>query len=168
MVKVENISYTEWALLVNNTKKKGRQCDEFQLLRYCYPQSAGDSYKHLIKKELTELETVLLKNAVKKYQCLMNICLEEADLEIAASAMRKLKKDIKDCLFFKKNQGYPESVKEEIMSEIERNLMLFQSEFRRFVQNSAQNNNNDFIQDMLYLCNKRNFAKILRECEENA
>ncbi len=168
MAEVKAVPYAAWLSLVEAVKKKGQACDEFLELQGCYPQSTGSLYEQMIHNELAQLENLLLKNAIKKYQKSINMSLEEADLEIAEFAIRNLKKSIRGCLFFTRINEYPEGVRKDLAIQTQERLLIFQAEFGEFLKRLAQDSNSYFAQDLIYLWKKWIPAKIILECKENA
>lgn len=162
-MKISDISYGEWLSLVNGTRNKGQVCNEFELLQKCYPKRAGSSCEQMIHNELAKLQTVLLKKAINKYQKAIILCLEESDLEIVEIAFRNLKKSIYCCLFFTRIEEYPDSIKENLKKQIQKNILAFQVEFELFLNQLALEDNSHFVQDLVYICKKRNLAKIVLE-----
>lgn len=141
--------------MINAVKSKGLACDELSVLKKVYPQVSGTAYDSMICNQLAKLEEYMLKETIRIFQKQMNHCLEENDLEIVKTAFAKLRKHIMNCLFFLQIPDYPESVKIQMGNEIKRNMDSFMNIFSKHLKKIEYAENNDFIQEYVYICRNR-------------
>lgn len=168
MQEVREVSYTEWLTLVKGVKEKGQNSNEFFELQNCYPHRSGDSYKQMLQCELAKLETVLIEKAIRNFERSIARSMNENDLEIAQNAICSLKKNVRGSMFFLSNGNYSEDIRINLLSELKKNLLLFQAEITRFLRKLELDNSSHFVQDLVYLCRKCNLLKIILECEKDA
>ena len=155
MDSITYIPYADWISLINAVKSKGLACDELNVLRKVYPQISGMAYDSMICNQLAKLEEYMLKETIRIFQKQMNNCLEENDLEILNPAFTRLRKHIVNCLFFLQIPDYPESVKTEMGNEIKKNVDSFMNVFLKYLKKIEHAENNDFIQEYVYICRNR-------------
>lgn len=149
------VSYADWIALIAVILEKGMTCQEFEQIKQVYPQTAGESHISMVYNELGRLEECLLMHSFSKFQNTINRCLEEMDLEIAEFAMRNLRRNLKDCLFFNDIPEFPESIKNKMTQEVKKNIEAFQEKYQKYLKKLAYSDSSVFVQDLIYMCKKR-------------
>lgn len=155
METTQYIPYAEWVALASAVREKGLRSQEFERMRRVYPQSAGPAYDPMVYRELARLEEHLLGHIFRRFQREINRCLEEADIEIAETAIGNLKRGISSCLFFCQIPEYPEEVRKGMEQEIRRYAQDFRRECLEYMRRLERSDSSDFIQELAYLCRKR-------------
>lgn len=155
MGDIKYVSYAEWIALIAAIQKKGMNAREFEQIKHTYPLVSGEAYTPLIYNELGKLEQYLLNSSFAKFQKAIGRCLEEMDLEIAESAMRNLKKNLAECLFFDGIEQYPPSVRARMAQEIQRIVESFWQEYLKYIKRLEYADGGSFVQDLAYMCKKK-------------
>lgn len=155
MNETQYVSYAEWVALIAAIQKKGITCQEFERIRTVYPQAAGEAYTPVIYKELGKLEEYLLDDSFLQFQRTVSNSLEERDIELAESAIRSLKKNLKACLFFNQIPEYAESIKSGMTLEVQKNMEAFRQEYLKYLRRLEYSDNSGFVQDLIYRCRKK-------------
>lgn len=155
MEGTQYIPYAEWVALAGAVREKGMRSREFERMRCVYPQAAGPAYDPLVYNELARLEEHLLRRSFHRFRQEINRCLDEADIEIAESAIGNLKRCIRACLFFSRIPEYPETVKSGMEQEIRRHTEAFRKECLGYMRRLERSDSSDFVQDLVYMCRKR-------------
>ena len=155
MEAVQYISYALWTELITKIRENGAGCREFDQIKHAYPQTAGEAYIPMIYNDLGKLEEYLLTNSFRRFEKMIGRCLEEADIEIAEAAIRNLKRNLSDCLFFNWIPEYPEDVKRKMTEEVKKNVESFRQEYLKYIKRLEYSDSSDFIQDLAYMCKKK-------------
>lgn len=155
MEETQYISYGEWISLITAIREKGLKCKEFQSIKSVYPQVTGEVYIPMIYNELGKLEKYMLTYSFSKFLEAINRCLEEMDIEIAETGIRNLKKNFKECMFFRVIPEYPESIKKAMAHEIQKKMESFRQEFLKYLKKLAYSDNSNFVQDLIFICKRR-------------
>lgn len=155
MEGTQYIPYAEWVALAGAVREKGMRSREFERMQCVYPQAVGPAYIPMVYNELARMEEYLLGRSFQRFQREINRCLDEADLEIAESAIGNLKRGIRACLFFNRIPEYPETVKSGMEQEIRQHTEAFRQECLTYMRRLERCDSSDFVQDLVYMCRKR-------------
>lgn len=157
------IPYSEWIGYVRVSAQRGRNCDEFEMLKNTSPKIENNEYQEYVKKELVKLETKLIQDSIISFQKMVNKSFAEVDIYIFEKGLKALKKSILECLFFDALEDYSKGLKNELKKGIQMNYMLFIDEFSNYLRREYGYDNSSYMDEIEYVYKKAGIKRFVQE-----
>jgi hypothetical protein len=156
MQKYKEITYSDWLNLVKDVKTYGMDEEKYENLLRCYPYNLSREWEGMLFKQVSELEEELLRVIFNRLEKGLNNALHEADAELADKVLRDHIKRLKHCSFFLSYQCISQVHRDSLYQNICENVKYYQQELVQFIKNIGLDYQTQFVDDILYLLQKRN------------
>ena len=130
--------------------------ERFDNILRSYPYNLNREWEELVMKQVSELETELLREIFGRLEKGLNDALFEADVEMADKVLRDHLKRLKRCSFFLSYQCISEVHRDRLYQDICEIVNCYQRDLIRFIKSIGLDDQTQFIEDILYLLQKRN------------
>ena len=161
--KYKEISYEEWLKIIKNVKDNGLKDESYDVLINNYPRKLDVRSIGQLLNQIAELEIFLLKSAFKKFEKCLNEAIYENDMEFIEISVARFIRDLSRCLFFNYMDCITNENKMNLQNDICLNVSRFQKDIEYFLKKSSIDDGGYFIQDILYVLQKRNIARDILE-----
>lgn len=162
-IKYKDISYSQWTIKIKDIKENGLNDEKFESLINEYPRKLDVRSTGELFNQVAFLEKHLLNSAFRKFENCINEAIYENDIEIIEIAISRLMKNLSKCLFFKYMDCLSVDSKKRLQDDIYSNVSQFQNDIESFVKGASIECGGYFMQDVLYLLQKKNIKSSILE-----
>ena len=91
----------------------------------------------------------------------INESFEEVDVDIADTAINRLRKKIRICLYYNYISEFPDEYKAQLNDIVLNGVQDFSREFNLYLRRCMEESNDDFLEDLEYVFRRKDMSRFV-------
>ncbi|MDF2870199.1 MAG: hypothetical protein K0R05_1774 [Anaerocolumna sp.] len=163
MQAVVGNTYSYWLQIASEVKANGLNDKNYAILKAAAPLDLTLEWSELLLIQARDLLRQLLDDSFHRLEKKLNQALQYSDVWLADRELMNFRKKLKQCFFYMEYSCLSGSMKQKLNRDICENVKLYQIEIIRYLKNAAMDYPGHFIEEILYLMQKRSFYGYVKE-----